>query len=373
MKILTIIGARPQFIKSVIVSRELSKYAQVKEIILHTGQHYDRNMWQVFFKELNLPRPNYFLGINGLNHGTMTGRMMEQIEKIIIKESPDVVLLYGDTNSTLAGALSGSKLHICLAHIEAGLRSFNMQMPEEINRVLIDRVSGILFCPTNKAVENLREEGFFKIKNNRMIQNKGFGKVVKTGDVMYDMALYCRKYARPPKNVNDDHLKFILCTLHREENITNFEKLKNILEAIVEISKDIHTILPVHPRTKENIKLLSLSLNNINIIEPVSYFEMLWLINNCKLVITDSGGLQKEAFFFERPCLTLREETEWTELIEIGANILVGTDKNKIVEVVKNMDKYFNKFYSPLSRGIFDKLYGDGKASANIVKELLNL
>lgn len=350
MKILTILGARPQFIKAAVVSREIRKYPEIKEIIVHTGQHYDINMSDIFFEQMKIPKPDYYLGINNLNHGAMTGRMMEGIEEITIKEKPDIILVYGDTNSTLSGALVASKLQIKLAHIEAGLRSFNKKMPEEINRIVTDRLSDILFCPTENAVKNLKREGFDSFDC----------KIVKAGDVMYDAVLYYKQYAQKPQNM-DISESFILCTIHRAENTDNPERLINIVQALEEIAKDIQVILPIHPRTKKIAENLGLKLKEITVIEPVGYFEVQWLLENCKCVITDSGGLQKEAYFFKKPCITLREETEWIELVEIGANTLAGANKERIMEAFKNL-----KF--PES---FSLLYGDGRAGSKIVEEIV--
>ncbi|HFU75887.1 MAG TPA: UDP-N-acetylglucosamine 2-epimerase (non-hydrolyzing), partial [Arcobacter sp.] len=285
MKIVTILGARPQFIKAGTVSREIVEYDKIEEVIVHTGQHYDANMSDIFFEEMKIPKPNYFLGIGGKTHGAMTGQMIEKIEEVALNEKPDWIMVYGDTNSTLAGAIVASKLHIKLAHIEAGLRSFNMQMPEEVNRILTDRVSDILFCPTTTAIENLKKEGFENFEC----------KIVNSGDVMYDGALFYKNLAAKP----DIEIKnnYILCTIHRAENTDNEDRLKEIFEALNEIAKEMQIILPLHPRTKQKIKNLSLSLDNITIIDPVGYLEMVWLIDNCTLVMTDSGGLQKEAYF----------------------------------------------------------------------------
>jgi UDP-GlcNAc3NAcA epimerase len=353
MKILTILGARPQFIKAGSVSREIAKHKEIEEIIVHTGQHYDANMSDVFFEEMQIPKPNYFLGIGGKSHGAMTGQMMEKIEEVALKEKPDWIMVYGDTNSTLAGALVASKLHIKLAHIEAGLRSFNMKMPEEVNRILTDRVSNILFCPTETAVKNLKNEGYDNFNC----------KIVKSGDVMQDGAMFYKNLAKKPSCKIKDN--YILCTIHRAENTDNKERLKNIFEALEEIGKEKQIILPLHPRTKKIIKNLKVNIKNLTIIEPIGYLEMVWLIDNCKLVITDSGGLQKEAYFFEKQCITLRDETELVELVECGANILVGADKEKI-KVAYSNSSVFNKENSKLD------LYGGGKASVKIIKELLN-
>lgn len=352
MKILTILGARPQFIKAGSVSREIGKHKEIEEIIVHTGQHYDANMSDIFFDEMQIPKPNYFLGIGGKSHGAMTGQMIEKIEEVALKENPDWIMVYGDTNSTLAGAIVASKLNIKLAHIEAGLRSFNMKMPEEVNRILTDRVSNILFCPTDTAIQNLKNEGYENLDC----------KIVKSGDVMQDGAMFYKSLAvKPNIDIKDD---FILCTIHRAENTDDENRLRSIFEALNEIAKEKQIILPLHPRTKKILENLKLDISNLTIIDPVGYLEMVWLIDNCNFVMTDSGGLQKEAYFFEKQCITLRDETEWVELVECGVNTLVGSNKEKILEAYKNNSE-FNKENSKLD------LYGGGKASGNIIKELL--
>ncbi|KIM12219.1 MAG: UDP-N-acetylglucosamine 2-epimerase [Sulfurovum sp. FS08-3] len=352
IKILTILGARPQFIKAGSVSREIAKHKVIEEVIVHTGQHYDANMSDIFFDEMQIPKPNYFLGIGGKSHGAMTGQMIEKIEEVAIKEKPDWIMVYGDTNSTLAGAIVASKLHIKLAHIEAGLRSFNMKMPEEVNRILTDRVSSILFCPTDVAVQNLKNEGYENFDC----------KIVKSGDVMQDGAIFYKNLAvKPNIAIKKD---FILCTIHRAENTDDETRLKSIFEALEEIAKEKQVILPLHPRTKKILENLKLDISHLTIIDPVGYLEMVWLIDNCDFVMTDSGGLQKEAYFFEKQCITLRDETEWVELVECGANTLVGANKEKIMEAYKN-HSIFNIQNSQLD------LYGGGKASENIIKELL--
>ena len=359
MKILTIIGARPQFIKAGAVSREIAKYDDIKEIIVHTGQHYDANMSDIFFEEMNIPKPDYYLGIGGKTHGAMTGQMIEKIEEVALKEKPDVIMVYGDTNSTLAGAIVGSKLHIPIAHIEAGLRSFNMKMPEEVNRILTDRVSKWLFCPTDKAVENLKNEGYENFLAESGKSHKDC-KIIKSGDVMQDGAEYYKNFAkRPNVGIKDN---FILTTIHRAENTDDENRIKNIFKALEVIAKEKQIILPLHPRTKKIIENLNIELKNITIIEPVGYLEMVWLIDNSDMVITDSGGLQKEAFFFKKPCITLRDETEWIELIENRFNVLAGADKDKILDVYKNFE--FNNNFNI-------DLYGGGRASERIVRELL--
>ena len=352
MKIVTILGARPQFIKAGSVSREISKHKNLEEIIVHTGQHYDANMSDIFFDELKIPKPDYFLGIGGKSHGAMTGQMIEKIEEVILKEAPDWVLVYGDTNSTLAGAIVASKLHIKLAHVEAGLRSFNMKMPEEVNRILTDRVSNILFCPTDTAVENLKNEGY----------NNLDCKIVKSGDVMQDGAIFYKTLAKKPSFMIESD--YILTTIHRAENTDNIAKITNIFDALNEIAKDKQVVLPLHPRTNKILQKLQINTDNLTIVSPVGYLEMVWLIDNCAFVMTDSGGLQKEAYFFNKACITLRDETEWIELVENKFNTLVGSNKQKIVESYQSNSKL--KIWSSELN-----LYGAGNASANIIKELL--
>lgn len=352
MKILTILGARPQFIKAGSVSREIAKHKSITEIIVHTGQHYDTNMSDIFFQEMKIPKPNYFLGIGGKSHGAMTGQMIEKIEEVALKEQPDWVMVYGDTNSTLAGAIVASKLHIKLAHVEAGLRSFNMKMPEEVNRILTDRISQVLFCPTNAAIENLEKEGYDKFDC----------RVIKSGDVMQDGAIFYKKIAqKPSSSINGN---FILCTVHRAENTDNYSRLKNIFESLEEIGRGKQIVLPLHPRTKKILEKNSYKPQNITFIDPVGYLEMVWLIDNCSLVMTDSGGLQKEAFFFKKPCITLRDETEWVELVENKFNILVGADRGKILDTYKNGKQFFSTNFDI-------DLYGGGRASENIINEIL--
>ena len=353
MKIVTILGARPQFIKAGSVSRVIAHYPQIHEVIVHTGQHYDSNMSEIFFEEMHLPKPDYFLGIGGKSHGAMTGQMIEKIEEVLLRERPDWVLIYGDTNSTLAGALAASKLHIKIAHVEAGLRSFNMQMPEEINRIVSDRLSTLLFCPTKCAVENLYNEGFEYFTC----------KVIHSGDVMYDGALFYEHLARKPFLHVKNH--FILATLHRAENTDNEAKIRIIFAALNTLGVEHQIVLPLHPRTKKIIERLNIDTCHLTLINPVGYLEMVWLIKQCRMVITDSGGLQKEAYFFEKPCVTLRDQTEWRELVSIGVNVLVEIKQQKIIKIVK---EYVNVKVSPLKTF----LYGDGKASEMIIKSLLD-
>ena len=351
MKVLTILGARPQFIKAGSVSREIAKHKEIEEVIVHTGQHYDTNMSDIFFDEMKIPKPDYFLGIGGKSHGAMTGQMIEKIEEVCLKEKPDWVMVYGDTNSTLAGAIVASKLHIKLVHIEAGLRSFNMKMPEEVNRILTDRVSQVLFCPTDTAVNNLMNEGFENFDC----------KIVKSGDVMQDGAMFYKNFAKKPKCYVKD--EFILCTIHRAENTDDKQRLTSIFKALNKIANEKQIVLPLHPRTKKILNGLQVDMSNLTVIDPVGYLEMVWFIDNCSLVMTDSGGLQKEAYFFKKHCITLRDETEWVELVENGFNTLVGADYDKIVSAYTSHKPF-------VSKGL--ELYGGGKASQKIVKNLLD-
>ena len=374
MKIVTVVGARPQFIKAASVSREIRKHPEIQEIIVHTGQHFDKNMSDVFFEEMQIPRPDYNLNINSMSHGAMTGRMMEGIENVLLEEKPDCVIVYGDTNSTLAGAVTASKLHIPVAHVEAGLRSFNKKMPEEINRILTDHVSDFLFCPTDTAVGNLQKEGFVNIINDGKLIGSPIPKpltlpvVINVGDVMYDAAMFYSKISEQKskivKNLRLEGKDFALCTIHRAENTDDPKRLRGIFDAFIEISKDMCVILPLHPRTR---KILESAANDsrftihdsLLLIEPVSYFDMIELLKRTRIVMTDSGGMQKEAFFFRKPCITLRDETEWIELVEHHVNYLSGTDASNILSIFKNVIN---------SELMFDiSLYGSGKASETII------
>lgn len=356
MKILTIVGARPQFIKAATVSRAFAKKDSIKEIIIHTGQHFDKNMSDIFFTEMDIPRPNYNLNINSLSHGAMTGRMLEEIEAIILKEQPNALLVYGDTNSTLAGALAAKKLHIQVAHVEAGLRSFNMEMPEEINRILTDRISDILFCPTDIAVANLKKEGFDHYECQ----------IEQVGDVMQDAALFYEPRSASQSSILKDHglekNAFLLATIHRAENTNKVEKLSAIVNGLNQLARSFKIVLPLHPRTKNFLEKYGLKLN-FQPIAPVGYLDMIQLIANSKMVLTDSGGLQKEAYFFEKFCLTLRDQTEWTELVDHGYNQLAPASVEAIVEGVN--------YFSAKTFENHSELYGGGKASEKICEILL--
>lgn len=348
LKIVTILGARPQFIKAANISRTIAKYPNIQEVIVHTGQHYDANMSAIFFEEMQIPKPDYFLGVGGLSHGAMTGQMIEKIEKVLLQEDPDFAIVYGDTNTTLAGAIVASKTRAKLVHIEAGLRSNNRQMPEETNRILTDRISDYLFCPTDTAIQNLKQEGFEHFNC----------RVIKSGDVMQDSAHFYSSLARKPEIALQKN--FMLATFHRAENTDNQKRLSQIIEALNYQTKQTQIVVPLHPRTRAKIEEYQLN-TEFTTIDPVGYLEMVWLLKHCSLVITDSGGLQKEAFFFHKPCLTLRDETEWVELIEHNFNLLVGADKESILTGI------FHEFNADFSID----LYGSGQASERIIEELL--
>lgn len=353
MKVFTVVGARPQFIKAAVVSRVIRSVSEeVEESLVHTGQHYDQNMSDVFFRDLDIPEPAYNLGVGGGGHGQNTGRMLEGLERLMLAEKPDWVLVYGDTDSTLAGALAAAKLHIPIAHVEAGLRSFNRRMPEEINRVLTDHVSTKLFAPTQVAESNLLHEGIER------------SKIDIVGDVMYDAALFYEKGARAPSFFNERKLAqggFVLCTVHRAENTDSPTRMKAIFDGLA--TSSVPVVLPLHPRTKARLTDSGLSLpSNVIVVDPVGYLEMVWLEANCAVIATDSGGVQKEAYFHKKGCVTLRDETEWVELVEAGYNKIVGCDSAKIEAALAVMTEV--KFDD-------SRLYGDGHAGEKIVKTLL--
>lgn len=356
-KILTIVGARPQFIKAAAISHAIKeKYTDsITEDILHTGQHYDDNMSGQFFSELNIPQPKYNLGVGSGSHGAQTAAMLKGIEDILLSEHYDGMLVYGDTNSTLAGALAAAKLHIPVFHVEAGLRSFNRSMPEEINRVLTDHTATLLFAPTQTAVQNLRKEGF----TDRQI--------VFSGDVMLDNLIYYGRRITPSHPTQEGGGYSILATVHRDFNTDNPARLKNILSALNSIAEHYGTkiLFPVHPRTRKKIQEFNLQLpsSNFHVVEPLSYIESLTAIKSAKIVLTDSGGLQKEAFFCGRPCVVLRPETEWVEIVEAGAAILTDADCGRIVAAVEKL--WDTTLPSPTQ-------FGDGHAAEKILENIIS-
>lgn len=376
-KIITIVGARPQIIKSSAISRAIKNHfsESLTEIIVHTGQHYDENMSHVFFEEMEIPNAKYNLEVGSASHGVMTAKMLEGLEHIFLKENADAVLVYGDTNSTIAGALAASKLHIPVIHVEAGLRSFNKKMPEEINRICCDHMSSMLFTPTQSGIDNLRNEGF-NIDNNDKI-NIDHAAIYQCGDVMYDNSLYFSKISEQKSNVIKDlnlsEDQFVLATIHRDSNTDVVENLNSIFKSLLAIQEQskLKIVLPLHPRTKARLKdLLSTDLyKNVFenqfflIIEPVGFMDIIALEKNAKLIITDSGGLQKEAFFFKKPCLILREQTEWTEIVENGNAILCGADTNRILKAFNELSE--KKDFS------YPTFYGDGKAAEFICQTIL--
>src|SRR3990170_2896560 len=344
MKIVSVVGARPQFIKAAPLSKKLRE--NFTEVLVHTGQHYDLNMSEIFFKELGIPEPDYNLGVGSGAHGEQTGKMLIEIEKVLLKEKPDLVLVYGDTNSTIAGSLAAAKLHIKVAHVEAGARSFNRQMPEEINRVGTDHLSDLLFCPTETAVENLKTEGI----------TRG---VFNTGDVMYDAVLQFSKIAKQKSKILEklqlETGSYLYATVHRAENTDNPKNLRSIIEAFSRIEEKI--VFSVHPRTRKMLKEIELPpLPNVMMIDPVGYLDNLVLEENARKILTDSGGMQKEAYFLKVPCITMRNETEWMETVDDGWNVLVGADKEKIQRAIEKFEP----------NGGQSNHFGDGDASGKI-------
>ncbi len=356
MKVVTVVGARPQFIKAAAVSRAISAHhgGRIEEVLVHTGQHYDKNMSQVFFEELGIPAPRYNLEISGGLHGAMTGRMLGAVEDVLLRERPDWLLIYGDTNSTLAGALAAAKLHIPVAHVEAGLRSFNMRMPEEVNRILSDRVSSLLFCPTETSVRNLQAEGLTQGVHN-------------VGDVMYDVALFYRDRARDQSSVLSRlglvEGGFALATCHRAENTDDPKRLNAILSALSDIAIDTPVVLPLHPRTRKLVVDYGLSslLAGLTVTDPLPFLDMVSLEQAAQVILTDSGGVQKEAFFYRVPCITLRDETEWVETIQLGWNRLAGSSRENILAAYRGVRVPSGESSAP---------YGDGYAAKRIVRLL---
>jgi UDP-GlcNAc3NAcA epimerase len=377
MKIVTIIGARPQIIKAAALSRAIKmQYSdRVQEVIVHTGQHYDDNMSQVFFEELGIPRPDYNLHVGSASHGVQTAKMIEGIERILLDERPDAIVLYGDTNSTLAGAVAASKLHITVVHIEAGLRSFNKSMPEEINRIVCDHCSTLLFTPTQAGFDNLVREGF--PTNNEGPYTIDNPKVYHCGDIMYDNSRYFSTIADEKVDLLGSlgltETPYVLATLHRDGNTDDPQRLQAILDAFLELSESIPLVLPMHPRTRKMVALLEdrskterlMKDDRIKIIEPVSFLEMTQLEKHAQLIVTDSGGVQKESYFFQKPCVIMRPETEWVEIVETGAATLADADTAKIL---KTAQQYLKQ--PPAS---FPTIFGDGHAAEFMLQKMIEL
>ena len=377
-KIITIVGARPQIIKASAISRAIGLFfkEEIEEIIVHTGQHYDQNMSQIFFEELGIPKPSYNINVGSGRHGQQTAKMIDGIEEILIKEKPDSVILYGDTNSTIAGALAASKIHIPVVHIEAGLRSFNKKMPEEINRIACDHMSSLLFSPTKQGIKNLQKEGFKLKQEGKATMDEP--NMYHCGDIMLDNSMYFGERENGGNqlltSLKIEANKYILCTIHRDSNTDIEHNLIDILEALLSCQEEtqMKIVLPLHPRTKAKIEQLrdrnfvDRFINNPNIIilPPAGFHDIIVLEKNTKLIITDSGGLQKEAYFFEKPCVILREQTEWVEIVENGNAILTGADNSKIKEAISRL-LIKNDFTYPA-------LFGDGKAGKFICSKILS-
>ena len=343
-KVVTVIGARPQFVKAAVLSKIIKKHNTIQEVIIHTGQHFDANMSAVFFEEMMIPKPAYNLEVNSLSHAAMTGQMMGKIEEILEIERPEALIVYGDTNSTIAGALAAKKMNIKVVHIEAGLRSFNMNMPEEINRILTDRISDLLCCPSQGAINNLHNEGFQNLPV--LIENHG--------DIMKDAVSYYSQFSVNKSSIIKDQKlqknEFVLATIHRQENTDEISKLTAIFKALEEIHNTQPVILPLHPRTRMALEKVDIQ-PKINLIDPIGYYDMLELLKNCSMVITDSGGLQKEAFFAKKQCIVVRDETEWGELVAHGYAKVVGSNTKKIIQT-------FDTFRAMKKEFTID-LYGD--------------
>lgn len=349
-KIITILGARPQFIKAAAVSSEFSRH--FNEILVHTGQHYDANMSDVFFDELGIPKPKYHLNVGSGSHGAMTGAMLAAIEEVLLIEKPDFVMVYGDTNSTIAGSLAASKLLIPVIHVEAGLRSFNKAMPEEQNRILTDHISDLLFVPTQTAIDNLLKEGIEKGVHN-------------VGDVMYDGILHFTEIAKGRSTILETlglkDNEFLLCTIHRAENTNDVNRLKGIIEGLNAVNETI--VLPLHPRTQKYLSDYGIELkSHIKVIEPVGYLDMVRLESASKKIVTDSGGVQKEAYFLAKPCITMRDETEWVETVENGWNVIVGANTEKIKDAIEN--------FNPTNQR--KDYFGNGTAALQMVELIKN-
>ena len=375
MKIVTIIGARPQIIKAAALSRTIREhYAnRIREVIVHTGQHYDDNMSQVFFDELGIPHPDYNLHVGSATHGVQTAKMIEGIEQILMVEKPDFIVLYGDTNSTLAGAVAASKIHVPVVHIEAGLRSFNKSMPEEINRIVCDHCSTLLFTPTKAGFDNLAREGFSI--NNEGPYTVDNPKVYHCGDIMYDNSLHFSSIADQKvsllKQLGLEGKPYVLATLHRDSNTDHKERLNQIMDALIALSHEMNIVLPMHPRTRKMAEQLInddklhrlFHSSNIIITEPVSFLEMIQLEKHAQLILTDSGGVQKESYFFRKPCVVLRSETEWVEIVETGAATLADADTDKILKASRQYLKQ-----PPVD---FPEVFGDGHAAEFMLEKML--
>jgi UDP-GlcNAc3NAcA epimerase len=384
MKLVTIIGARPQIIKAAALSRAIKNHFsdRIQEVIVHTGQHYDDNMSQVFFDELQIPRPDYNLHVGSASHGVQTARMTEGIEALLIKEQPDFIVLYGDTNSTLAGAVAAAKIHVPIVHIEAGLRSFNKSMPEEINRIVCDHCSTLLFTPTKAGLENLKREGFsideggVSTGSTTAVPTIDNPKVYHCGDIMYDNSLHFADIAEEKTDILQRMelvgKPFILATIHRDSNTDHPERLGAIFDALIELSKENQIVLPLHPRTAKLLKTnlsnekqaLVFSSANIKLIPPVSFLEMIALERHAQLVMTDSGGVQKEAYFFKKPGIILRPETEWVEIVQTGNAILADADESRIMEAWQHFKN------NPPT--VFPEIFGDGHAAEFMLDKIIS-
>ena len=377
MKIITVVGARPQIIKAAAISRAIeNNFPQIEEIILHTGQHYDQNMSEVFFEELNIPKPTINLNVGSSSHGKQTAKMIEQIEDVLVQHKPNAIVVYGDTNSTLASAVAASKIHVPIVHIEAGLRSFNKKMPEEINRIMCDHASTLLFSPTQTGYQNLINEGFSKTISKKATAD--CPNIYHCGDVMYDNSIHFSKLSEQKSSILSDlgieNNPFILATVHRNDNTDDPQKLNEIFSSFLKLTEgnNIQLILPLHPRTmkmketllNETVKEQLRNSSLIKIIPPASFLDIISLEKNASLIITDSGGVQKEAYFFKKPCIILRPQTEWVEIVEAKSAVIADTNQEKILNAVNNYLHNENLAFPPV--------FGDGKAAEFILNEMVN-
>ena len=377
MKIITVVGARPQIIKAAAISRAIeNNFPQIEEIILHTGQHYDQNMSEIFFEELNIPKPTINLNVGSSSHGKQTAKMIEQIEDVLVQHKPNAIVVYGDTNSTLASAVAASKIHVPIVHIEAGLRSFNKKMPEEINRIMCDHASTLLFSPTQTGYQNLINEGFSKTISNKATAD--YPNIYHCGDVMYDNSIHFSKLSEKKSSILSDlgieNNPFILATVHRNDNTDDPQKLNEIFSSFLKLTEEnnIQLILPLHPRTmkmketllNETVKEQLSNSSLIKIIPPASFLDIISLEKNASLIITDSGGVQKEAYFFKKPCIILRPQTEWVEIVEAKSAVIADTNQEKILNAVNNYLHNENLSFPPV--------FGDGKAAEFILNEMVN-